>query len=88
MSNGGTPVVLGQIPYQASIRSVGNVHYCSGAIINARWVLTTAECIYERELEPLLVVVGTVSRTSGGVGFQSSRVVTHPSFDFDRFYYE
>lgn len=42
----GSNAEKGQFPHQASIRGCMNSkHYCSGAIIHPRWILTAASCV-------------------------------------------
>ena len=40
---GGNTATPGQFPYQASMRSAGNAHFCGGSIINHRWVVCACE---------------------------------------------
>lgn len=82
VSMGGRPASVGEFPYQASIRTLGNEHRCSGVIINYRWILTSAVCVYNQAPNSLSVVVGTVFLNSGGTAYISSSVVTHPQFIF------
>jgi trypsin len=35
---GGTSAPLGRFPYQVSLRTAANSHFCGGSIINNRWV--------------------------------------------------
>ncbi len=37
---GGSQAAVGQFPYIASIRTLGNFHFCGGSIISDRWVIT------------------------------------------------
>ena len=42
---GGSQASPGQFPYQVSLRSSTNSHFCGGSIINARYILTAAHVI-------------------------------------------
>jgi len=38
-SSNGQEAAVGQFPYQASMRSNANAHFCGASIINRRWVV-------------------------------------------------
>jgi trypsin len=78
---GGSNAALGQFPHQVSLRSSGNAHFCGGFIINNRWVGSAAHCTIGRTVANTVSVVGTVSRTAGGVSHSSARIVNHPSYN-------
>ncbi|EFA10764.1 serine protease H132 [Tribolium castaneum] len=46
---GGNAAASGQFPWQVAIYkdTPDGRYFCSGALINARWVLTAAQCVYE-----------------------------------------
>lgn len=62
---GGLSAKPGQFPHQVSLRSI-RLPYCSGAILNNRWIVTVRHCMDEKP-EHMRVVVGTIYLTSGGV---------------------
>lgn len=57
----GIEAPLGQYPHVAILRgSSTKEHFCSGAIVGKRSILTAAHCVDGLELENFEVVVGTV----------------------------
>ncbi|KAK4878182.1 hypothetical protein RN001_010688 [Aquatica leii] len=76
----GTTATNGQYPYQASLRILG-IHYCSGSILNTRWILTAAYCINQKPV--FTVVVGSNTLNANGVTYQVSYYVKHPLFDVE-----
>ncbi|CRL02608.1 CLUMA_CG015755, isoform A [Clunio marinus] len=78
---GGTNAPLGRFPYQVSLRTTANFHFCGGSIINNRWVLSAAHCTVGRGATSIRVLVGTVTLNSGGVSHTSSRIVNHPNYN-------
>ena len=85
--HGGEPVVtLGEIPYIVSIRINGK-HYCGGAIISEKYILTSAIDVYQFKppYNNILVVSGTISLSHGGESHEISAIVVHPRF-FERVY--
>jgi trypsin len=78
---GGSNAALGQFPYQVSLRTAANFHFCGGSIINNRWVLSAAHCTIRRGQTSVRIFVGTVLLNSGGVTHTSSRIVNHPSYN-------
>lgn len=42
---GGSTAATGAAPYQVSLRSASNSHFCGGTIITTRTILTAAHCL-------------------------------------------
>jgi trypsin len=83
---GGSEAVLGQFPYQVSLKSTmtaNRAHFCGGSIINNRWILSATHCTINRAQNTILIVVGSVLLNSGGVTHISSRIINHPNYDRD-----
>lgn len=73
----------GSTPYQASLQQGGS-HFCGGAIIERRWVLTAAHCLMDISPSVTTVVVGTTQLSRGGYRFRVGRFVIHPRYDRSR----
>ncbi|KAK4879290.1 hypothetical protein RN001_007436 [Aquatica leii] len=75
----------GQYPYQVSLTSLTNGHFCGGSILNTRWILTAAHCL---ELELLFdVVVGTNVLDVISNVYEVENFTSHPLYNpFDRSY--
>ncbi|XP_022130541.2 chymotrypsin-2-like [Pieris rapae] len=70
----------GEVPYQASIRTE-NGHICSGAILDKKWILTSARCLMRiRRREVPYVVVGTNDVTAPGTSFPVETIHKHPNY--------
>jgi trypsin len=78
---GGQAAVLGQFPYQASLRTAANFHFCGGVIISNQWVLSAAHCTIGRAQTAVHVVVGTILLNAGGVVHQSAQIINHPDYN-------
>ncbi|XP_055627229.1 chymotrypsin-2-like [Toxorhynchites rutilus septentrionalis] len=78
---GGSNAAPGQFPYQASLRSAFNVHFCGGSIISSRYVLSAAHCTFGRSVADTRVVVETHLLSSGGIMHQVFRIVNHDLFN-------
>jgi secreted trypsin-like serine protease len=77
---GGSTATPGQFPYQASLRTLANGHFCGGFIINNRWVGSAAHCTVNRNGGNMVVVVGAQNRISGGTTMSVARVINHPNY--------
>uniref|UniRef100_A0A1B0DFA7 Uncharacterized protein n=1 Tax=Phlebotomus papatasi TaxID=29031 RepID=A0A1B0DFA7_PHLPP len=80
---GGSDAVAGQFPFAVSLRTLLNTHFCGGCILNERWVLTSGHCMMGRDQDAINIVAGSHLRNSGGLVFRSSRIFTHPNFNFN-----
>ena len=86
----GTNARFGQFPWMAFINQHFNDTWdsnCGGTIISARWVLTSAHCIYKGRADFSVFVgeidQGAMSPDHGSRGFMimSKKRVTHPEFN-------
>ena len=79
---GGNTAVPHSYPWQASIRSSYNSHFCGGSILSKNWVLTAAHCMPSADD---LVVLGdhSVYGNSDGDFHRIKRTVFHPSYSND-----
>ncbi|XP_041970762.1 trypsin alpha-3-like [Aricia agestis] len=81
----GKAVEITEVPYQASLRrkvSSGWAHSCGAIVITVRSLLTAAHCVnsYTFQSDLLRVVVGTVSRTSGGSSYDVAGLYLHEDY--------
>lgn len=84
VSVGGRPANVGEVPYQVSVR-INQVHWCSGAILNTRWVLTHAVCTHNHNINEVTTVAGSLLLSSVGTSYSTASLVTHPALDFNLF---
>jgi trypsin len=77
---GGSTATPGQFPYQVSLRSLANGHFCGGFLINSRWIGSAAHCTINRSGGNTLAVVGAQNRISGGITHSVVRIVNHPNY--------
>lgn len=76
----------GQFPYQVSLRrsdGTRSIHFCGGAIISRRWVLSAASCVHliSNPVRDIQVVVGAHRRSGDGVPHKLRYVVRHINFN-------
>ncbi|XP_053687825.1 chymotrypsin-2-like [Sabethes cyaneus] len=78
---GGWSASSGQFPYQVSLRTAANRHFCGGTIINNRYALTAAHCTVSQMPVNTRVVVGSHLLSSGGVSHNVIRIVIHEFYN-------
>ncbi|KAK4878209.1 hypothetical protein RN001_010715 [Aquatica leii] len=78
---GGFPANISDYPYQVSLRTLLNEHFCGGSILNQLWVLTAAHCLAQTTAANTMVVVGTNSLSSGGTRYNVSKFIQYPFYN-------
>ncbi|KAF5281358.1 hypothetical protein FQR65_LT14756 [Abscondita terminalis] len=78
---GGQAAAISSYPYQVSLRSQSNSHFCGGSIISNNLVLTAAHCLTGRTAGTVAVVAGTNSISSGGTRYSVAELISHPSYN-------
>ena len=87
----GTKAALRQFPYQVSLReSYSNAHFCGGSLIDERYVLTAAHCMFEEDsqIQPwtIIVVAGDIKlsqQSQTGQRRGVDKIYVHPKFNME-----
>lgn len=81
---GGLPGSIVTFPWQVSLQLnvVGSVykHICGGSIISPLWILSAAHCTESKDLNDLIVRVGSTWHNGFGETIKISRIVDHPEY--------
>lgn len=86
---GGSKAAPGEFPWQvalldAAIRNNFDAQFCGGALVDARWVVTAAHCVFDGRVDPpsrVDVLAGTTRLTRGGVRVDVDLIVVHPRYN-------
>ena len=76
---GGSPASASAAPWMVSIAT--SSHICGGAMLNARTVLTAAQCVAGTAPARLKARVGSLHHGSGGAQLQVKSVLVHPQYN-------
>uniref|UniRef100_A0A1I8MNW1 Peptidase S1 domain-containing protein n=1 Tax=Musca domestica TaxID=7370 RepID=A0A1I8MNW1_MUSDO len=69
-------------PYQISLQSLKGRHFCGGAIIDKRWVITASHCVAGAKPEKLKVLTGAYNlKNHTGKYYFADRIVMHCSYN-------
>lgn len=77
---GGTSTTIASRPFQVSLRTTSNFHFCGGSIITNRWVISAAHCLLGQSTTAIKAVVGTDRLNAGGTAYNITQIVNHPSY--------
>jgi len=77
---GGEEAMEGEFPSLVQIKRVGT-HFCSGAILDAEWIVTAAHCATGRPADYMIVAGAHDRNGTNGQTRQVFRVVSHPLYD-------
>lgn len=72
--------LVGQFPYQVSLRlKNGNnsAHICSGALLNRRYILTSASCVHLYGAKSLYAILGALGHNDGGTRIDFENLLEH-----------
>lgn len=80
---GGVPTVKGELPFQVSLQSAYNSHFCGGSLIKPNWVLTAAHCVQGSSASSMKIVVGLHNQkdTAGTETFSAKKIIAHPKYN-------
>ncbi|XP_047540336.1 CUB and peptidase domain-containing protein 1-like [Vanessa atalanta] len=77
----GKDAMIQDYPYVVSIQK-GNEHWCAGALLNPRLVITTANCVWKaRSVSRMRIRAGTRHMARGGQVAKIQEVVKHPGWN-------
>lgn len=74
---GGSTAPTAQYPYQVSLRTTSNYHFCGASIISVEWILTAAHCTYNVIAQNIIAVVGTNRLSSGGTTYNIASITCY-----------
>lgn len=80
---GGRDAKPGEFPWQVSVRSGTESHFCGGAVLNATTVVTAAHCVYQRSPEfirAMSVMAGSILQSQPGATADVLDALVHPDY--------
>ncbi|XP_017848862.1 chymotrypsin-2 [Drosophila busckii] len=79
---GGNEAALGDWPGIVSIQNRFGFPFCSGSIIDDRWVLTAGSCLSGLRAPNLLLLAGTTASWNlSAVGYYADKIYVHCNYD-------
>lgn len=71
-----------QAPWQVSLQNQGGLnHFCGGAIISDRWILTTWECIGAGTVNNVFIRVGATHKYEDGQLYRVEKTISHEYYN-------
>lgn len=79
---GGEEAAEGLAPYQISLQTLKNRHFCGGAIIDERWIITASHCVASQKAENIKILTGTQNlKNNTEKYYYADRIVMHCSYN-------
>lgn len=76
----GNDAAMDEAPFMAGLIKISTKsHFCSGAIVDAQWIVTAYHCIKNLDKDDFLVVVGSVMREEGDQ-YSIVEIISHPGY--------
>lgn len=87
-SLGSTPAAPNQFPFLVAIYfklimdgELWQAPLCTGSILNNRWIITAADCVYRVEEPNFFMVAGRQNFTESGTIYHIESIHVHPDFE-------
>ncbi|KAK4878896.1 hypothetical protein RN001_011402 [Aquatica leii] len=68
--------------YMAYLTDNVGTFWCGASVLNTRWVLTAANCVYLADVSSRKVVVGSKGLLTGGDSYRVVSIIWHEQFNF------
>lgn len=83
--NCGRDAELGELPFHASLQYYDtDEHFASAAVLNSRWILTTARGLFGRPADSINIIFGAVQHDKPMSIQRSTEFRIHPFYDASR----
>lgn len=84
---GGETAREGLAPYQISIQTLSGNHFCGGAIIDEKWIITAAHCLQSKKASDFKVLTGTqILKDHNGTYYEPEEVILHCNYNNPSYY--
>ncbi|KAL6257051.1 hypothetical protein P5V15_011986 [Pogonomyrmex californicus] len=77
----GEDVNPGEIPYQISLQSRNNVHFCGGSILNENFAITAAHCVEGKTPADMKIIAGTINLNRPYLTQAIKKIIRHKEYD-------
>uniref|UniRef100_A0A023EP13 trypsin n=1 Tax=Aedes albopictus TaxID=7160 RepID=A0A023EP13_AEDAL len=68
------------VPYTVSLQEKPFGHFCTGALVSKRWVVTAAQCVWGKKPSDIFIRAASSYKNKGGKIRKAIKIIIHPLF--------
>ncbi|KAK0094375.1 hypothetical protein PV326_011081 [Microctonus aethiopoides] len=76
----GEDVQSGEIPYQVSLQTMYNFHFCGGSVLTKNYVITAAHCVVDITFNEMKIIAGSTNLYHPKSTHAVEKIIVHENY--------